>query len=99
MLAPQDISIFLNNALKPAHYQAELDADTPLPESIRDMPDQVSGHLVGLDAPTVHDIAAAWKRVMIMIAWPARRRLDGSSRGPDSGPRASGRRCSCDSNC
>ena len=51
MLAPQDISIFLNNALKPTHYQAELDAETPLPESIREMPDQVSGHLIDLDAP------------------------------------------------
>jgi len=68
MLAPQDISIFLNNALKPAHYQAELDSDTPLPESIRDMPDEVSGHLVGLDAPTVQEIGSAWKRVMIMNA-------------------------------
>jgi hypothetical protein len=68
MLAPQDVSIFLNNALKPAHYQAELDSDTPLPDSIRDMPDQVSGHLVGLDAPTVHDIEAAGKRVMILNA-------------------------------
>lgn len=68
MLAPQDISIFLNNALKPCHYQAELDCDTPLPESIRDMPEEVSGHLLGLDAPTVHDIETAWKRVMIMNA-------------------------------
>jgi hypothetical protein len=32
------------------------------------MPDQVSGHLVGLDAPTVNDIEAAWKRVMIVNA-------------------------------
>jgi hypothetical protein len=32
------------------------------------MPDQVSGHLVSLDDPTVHDIAAAWKRVMILNA-------------------------------
>jgi hypothetical protein len=68
MLAPQDISIFLNNALKPDHYQAELDCDTPLPESIRDMPEEVAGHLLGLDAPTVHDIETAWKRVMIMNA-------------------------------
>ena len=68
MLAPQDISIFLNNALKPTHYQAELDFDTPLPESIRDMPDQVSGHLVALDGPSAHEIEAAWKRVMIMNA-------------------------------
>jgi hypothetical protein len=68
MLAPQDVSIFLNNALKATHYQAELDSDTPLPESIRDMPDQVSGRLVGLDAPTVQDIGTAWKRVIIMNA-------------------------------
>jgi hypothetical protein len=68
MLAPQDISIFLNNALKPDHYQAELDCDTPLPESIRDMPAQVSGHFVGLAMPTIHDIEAAWKRVMMMNA-------------------------------
>ena len=68
MLAPQDVSIFLNNALKPTHYQAELDRDTPLPESIREMPEQVSGHLVSLDAPTIHDLDGAWKRVMIMNA-------------------------------
>jgi hypothetical protein len=68
MLAPQDVSIFLNNALKPNHYQAALDSDTALPESIRDMPDQVSGQLPGLDDSTVHDIASAWKRVMILNA-------------------------------
>jgi hypothetical protein len=68
MLAPQDVSIFLNNALKPNHYQAELDSDTALPESIRDMPDQVSGHLAGLDDPTVHEIESAWKRVIILNA-------------------------------
>jgi hypothetical protein len=68
MLAPQDISIFLNNALKPTHYQAELDSAAPLPESIRDMPDEVCGHLVALDAPAVHDIETAWKRIMIMNA-------------------------------
>ena len=68
MLAPQDVSIFLNNALKPAHYQAELESDTPLPEAIRDMPEQVSGHLVGLESPTVHEIETAWKRVMILNA-------------------------------
>jgi hypothetical protein len=68
MLAPQDVSIFLNNALKPNHYQAELDSDMALPESIRDMPDRVSGHLAGLDDSTVRDIASAWKRVMILNA-------------------------------
>lgn len=68
MLAPQDISIFLNNALSPTHYQAQLNSDAPLPESIRDMPDEVSGHLVALDPPAVHDIETAWKRVMMMNA-------------------------------
>ena len=66
MAAPQDVSIFLNNALKPNHYQAELDSGAALPESIREMPDQVSGHLTGLDDSAVHDIEAAWKRVMIL---------------------------------
>ena len=68
MLAPQDISIFLNNALTPTHIQAELNSDKPLPEAIREMPEEVCGHLVNLDAPTVHDIEAAWKRIMIMNA-------------------------------
>ena len=68
MQAPQDVSIFLNNALKPTHYQAELDSAGPLPESIRDMPDEVTGQLVGLEEPSAHDIEAAWKRVMIMNA-------------------------------
>jgi hypothetical protein len=68
MLAPQDISIFLNNALKPDHYQAELDCEMQLPEAIRDMPNQVSGHLIGLETPAIHDIEAAWKRVMMMNA-------------------------------
>jgi hypothetical protein len=68
MIAPQDVSIFLNNALKPDHYQAELDSGTALPETIRDMPDQVSGHFVGLDSQATHDIGTAWKRVMILNA-------------------------------
>jgi len=66
MLAPQDISIFLNNALKPAHYLAELDSDSALPETIRDMPDQVSGSFVSLDSAVIHEIEAAWKKVMIL---------------------------------
>jgi len=66
MLAPQNISIFLNNALKPTPQMAELDSDAALPEAIRDMPDQVSGHFVDLDDSATHDIAAAWKRVMIL---------------------------------
>jgi hypothetical protein len=68
MLAPQDVSIFLNNALRPNHYQAEIDSGAALPEAIRDMPDEVCGHLISLDDSTVRDIAAAWKRVMILNA-------------------------------
>jgi hypothetical protein len=68
MIATQDVSIFLNNALKPAHYQAELTSCTALPEAIRDMPDEVSGHFTALDEQATHDIAEAWKRIMIMNA-------------------------------
>ena len=68
MMAPQDVSIFLNNALTPAHYTAELDGDAVLPETIRDMPDHVSGRLVSLDPATVQEIGGAWKRVMILNA-------------------------------
>jgi hypothetical protein len=66
MLAPQNISIFLNNALKPTPQMAELDSDAALPEAIRDMPDQVSGHFIGMEELASQEIAAAWKRVMIL---------------------------------
>jgi len=66
MHAPQDVQVFLNNALKATHQLAELECDAPLPEAIRDMPDQVSGHFLSLDATAAHDIEAAWKRVMIL---------------------------------
>lgn len=66
MLAPQNISVFLNNALKPTPRMAELDSAAALPESIRDMPDEVSGHFVDLEDPATHEIAVAWKRVMIL---------------------------------
>jgi hypothetical protein len=68
MIAPQDVSVFLNNALKATHYPAELDADAPLPSAVRDMPDQVTGRFISLDPAIVHDIEAAWKRVMILNA-------------------------------
>ncbi len=68
MLAPQDVSVYLNNALKPVHQLAELDSDAALPETIRDMPDQVSGHFVNLEQALENEIAAAWKRVMILNA-------------------------------
>ncbi len=66
MLAPQDVSVYLNNALKPTHQLAELDSATALPEVIRDMPDQVSGHFVNLDHAVQEEIAAAWKKVIIL---------------------------------
>jgi hypothetical protein len=66
MLAPQVISIFLNNALKPTSVPVELEVDSPLPEEIRAMPDQIAGRFVGLDDAATHDIEAAWKRVMIL---------------------------------
>jgi hypothetical protein len=66
MLAPQNVSIFLNNALKPTSVPVELEGDAPLPEVIRDMPDLVAGRFVALDPTATHDIEAAWKRVMIL---------------------------------
>jgi hypothetical protein len=63
MLPPQDVSIYLNNALKPTHTLAELDCDASLPPSVAAMPDRVSGRFVSLDAP--QEVAGAWKRVMI----------------------------------
>ena len=68
MLAPQDISVYLNNALKATHQLAELESDTDLPESIHDMPDQVAGHFVNLEPSASQEMAAAWKRVMILNA-------------------------------
>jgi hypothetical protein len=68
MLVPQNISIFLNNALKPTSVPVELEGDYQLPEAIRDMPDQIAGRFVGLDSGAAHDIEAAWKRVMILNA-------------------------------
>ncbi len=66
MLAAQDVAIFLNNELKATHQVAELDRDTALPDAIRDMPDQVCGRFIDLDASLMHAIEVAWKRVMIL---------------------------------
>ena len=65
MPAPRDVSVFLNNALKATHVMAELDSDTPLPEVIRDMPENVSGCFAALDEAAAAEIASAWKRTMI----------------------------------
>jgi hypothetical protein len=70
MLAPREISIYLNNALKATHVMAELDSDTPLPEISKEMPQQVSGRFVGLEEPTIAEIRSAWKRVMTLNSTP-----------------------------
>ncbi len=66
MLAPLDVSIYLNNALKAKHVMAELDSDTPLPDEVRNMPERVSGHFLALDEATTAEIASAWKQTMIL---------------------------------
>jgi len=66
MLPAQDVSIFLNNALKATHQPAELECDAPLPGAVREMPEQVSGRFTTLDPSAAHEIEAAWKRVMIL---------------------------------
>jgi hypothetical protein len=68
MLAPQTISVYLNNALRATPRTAELESDTALPESIREMPDLVSGHFVDLDPAAASEMTAAWKKVMILNA-------------------------------
>jgi hypothetical protein len=65
MLPAQNIRVFLNNALRPTMMPAELEADNPLPEAIRDMPDQVVGRFVDLDPAKRQDIESALKRVVI----------------------------------
>ena len=59
MLAPLEVSVYLNNALKARLLMAEVDSDTPLPDVIREMPEQVSGHFIGLDEPAVAEIGRA----------------------------------------
>lgn len=68
MLAPLEVSVYLNNALKAKHVMAEVDSDTPLPETIREMPEQVSGRFVGLAEPELNEIASAWKQTMMLNA-------------------------------
>jgi hypothetical protein len=68
MLAPLEVSVYLNNALKAKHVMAEVDSDTPLPETIREMPEQVSGRFVGLGEPEANEIASAWKQTIIFNA-------------------------------
>lgn len=66
MLSPQTISVYLNNALRPTPRTAELECESTLPEVIREMPDTVSGKFVALEPGEVQEMAAAWKKVMIL---------------------------------
>jgi len=68
MNAPLDVSIFLNNALSARHLHAELESGTSLPETMRDMPETVSGYFQELDEATKAEIASAWKQTMILNA-------------------------------
>jgi hypothetical protein len=68
MMAPQSISVYLNNALKPTPELVEFDSESALPDVIRDMPEEVTGHFVALEPAVAHDIEAAWKRVMMLNA-------------------------------
>jgi hypothetical protein len=67
-MEPQSISVYLNNALRPTPELVELDGESTLPDVIRDMPEEVTGHFVALEPAVAHDIEAAWKRVMILNA-------------------------------
>ncbi len=66
MLPPQDVAVYLNNALKATHELAELDTAEPLPETVAGMPDTVAGHFVSLEDPVADEMCKAYKRVMIL---------------------------------
>ena len=68
MLPPQDVSVFLNNALKASHVPAQIDGEAALPDQVRDMPDLVSGRFVDLPADAAGEIQSAWKKVIIFNA-------------------------------
>jgi len=66
MLEAQNVSVYLNNALRPTPREAEIEGDQALPEVIRDMPDSVTGKFVTLEPAEAQEIATAWKKVMIL---------------------------------
>jgi hypothetical protein len=68
MLPAQTISVYLNNSLNATPQLAELDCASPLPDVIRDMPEEVHGHFVDVAPELAHEIEAAWKRVMMLNA-------------------------------
>lgn len=63
MLAAQTISVFLNNALKATPQLVELDCDSPLPDVVREMPEEIHGHFIGIEPALAEEIGSAWKRV------------------------------------
>lgn len=64
MQPAQTISVYLNNALKATPQLAEL-VESPLPEAVREMPEEIHGHFVELPPNLAQDMEAAWKRVAI----------------------------------
>lgn len=66
MLPPQEISIYLDNALKANLQQAQLEIDEPLPDTCAAMPERVAGRFLDLEPATVDTIRSARKRVMIL---------------------------------
>jgi len=63
MPAAQTISVFLNNALKATLQNVELDCESPLPDVVREMPDEIHGHFIGVEPALSQEIDTAWKRV------------------------------------
>ena len=51
MLAPQTISVYLNNALSPTPQLAEVESEKDLPGVIGEMPEEVHGRFIGLVCP------------------------------------------------
>ena len=66
MIPPQEVSVYLDNALRANPQLAQLDIDEPLPATCSAMPARVTGRFVALDPSTAETIRAAWKRVMIL---------------------------------
>ena len=66
MRPPQEVSVYLNNALKADPQLAQLEMEEPLPDTCSAMPGRVAGRFVALDPSAAEAIRAAWKRVMIL---------------------------------
>ncbi len=66
MAVAQEISIYLNNTLKPTKVPVELEREDALPAAVREMPDTITGRFTSLDAEAAHEIETAWKKVMTL---------------------------------